>query len=208
MLEKLRSRLPALETHPITDKHLQANSLDAAVLAAFTRGGMEPELILTRRSNIMRSHAGEVALPGGKIEPGDQNLIATALRESQEEIGLRAQDVELIGQIEAMHSRQGVKVQPIIGLVDRGLVLKPCSAELDAVFKVPVSVFYDRSALTTHSFTMNDNLVEMTAFKFQEFTIWGLTAAMIVSILNAVNDEQIEQPQIRFRSLNKQMEST
>jgi len=203
MLEKLRYKLSALEAHPLTDKHWRANALDAAVLAAFTRGGSEPELILTRRSSQMRSHAGEVAFPGGKIEQGDQSLIVTALRESEEEIGLKSHHVELIGQIDAMHSRQGVKVQPIIGLVDADLDLRPCSVELDAVFKVPVSVFYDPKALITHSFEMNDNRVEMPAFKFREFTIWGLTAAMIVNILNQVNDEKIEQPQIRFKPLNK-----
>ena len=203
MLEKLRYKLPLLEAHSLTDKHYKTQALDAAVLAAFTSGGSEPELILTRRSHRMRSHAGEVAFPGGKIEPGDRNLIETALRESEEEIGLKSEYVELIGQIDAMHSRQGVKVQPIVGLVDSTLDFRPCSIELDAVFKVPVSVFYDPSALITHRFEMNDNLVEMPAFKFQEFTIWGLTAAMIVNILNQVNDEKIEQPQIRFSPLKK-----
>src|SRR5690606_37863607 len=111
------------------------------------------------------------------------------LRESEEEIGLKAHQVEIVGQIDAMHSRQGVKVQPLVGLVDASLNFRPCSDELDAVFKVPVSLFYDKSAMITHCFQMNESIVEMPAFKFQEFTIWGLTAAMIVKILNQVNDE-------------------
>ncbi len=200
MLEKLRQNLPQLEAHTLAREDFQTQQLNAAVLAAFTVGAWEPELILTRRSPIMRSHAGEVAFPGGKIEIQDNSLLETALRESREEIGLRPKDVELIGQIDAMHSRQGVKVQPIVGLVDAGLQFRPRTNELDAVFKVPVSIFYDPKAHTTHQFEMNGNLIEMPAFKFQEFTIWGLTAAMIVNILNQVNDEKIEQPQIRFRT--------
>jgi 8-oxo-dGTP pyrophosphatase MutT (NUDIX family) len=200
MFIKLRNNLLALETHAIKQQDHKAESLDAAVLAAFTYGGSEPELILTRRSQKMRSHAGEVAFPGGKIDPLDVSLIDTALRESHEEIGLRPNEVEVIGQIEAMHSRQGVKVQPLVGLVDSALDFRPCSEELDAVFKVPVALFYDKSASIMHSFEMNGSFVEMPAFKFQEFTIWGLTAAMIVKILNQVNDEQIQQPQIRFKA--------
>jgi len=200
MLQKLRKNLATLEDHLLSERDHHNQALDAAVLAAFTYGKGESELILTRRSRIMRSHAGEVAFPGGKIDPRDKNLIETALRECEEEIGLKAHEVEIIGQIESMHSRQGVKVQPIIGLVDAALEFAPCSTELDAVFKVPVSVFYDDSAKIMHSFEMNGSIVEMPAFKFQEFTIWGLTAAMIVKILNQVNEEQIVQPEIRFRA--------
>lgn len=201
MLDKLRQNLSSIDIPLLKQRVPQSRALDAAVLAAFTYGGSETELILTRRSQIMRSHAGEVAFPGGKIESVDNSLIETALRESEEEIGLKAHQVEIIGQIDAMHSRQGVKVQPVVGLVDASLNFLPCSDELDAVFKVPVSLFYDKSAMITHTFEMNESIVEMPAFKFQEFTIWGLTAAMIVKILNQVNEEQIEQPQIRFRAL-------
>ncbi len=201
ILTRLRQNLPELETHVIGDADHNADSLNAAVLAAFTQGGSEPELILTQRSKDMRSHAGEVAFPGGKIERVDNTLVDTALRESQEEIGLLPHQVEVIGQIEAMHSRQGVKVQPIIGLVDADLDFEPTSEELDSVFKVPVSLFYDDSAKIIHRFEMNNSLIEMPAFRFQDYTIWGLTAAMIVKILNQVNEEQITQPEIRFRSL-------
>jgi len=201
ILTRLRQNLPELETHVIGDSDHNANELNAAVLAAFTDGGVEPELILTQRSKRMRSHAGEVAFPGGKIERIDNTLIDTALRESQEEIGLLPHQVEIIGQIDAMHSRQGVKVQPIIGLVDAALDFSPTSVELDSVFKVPVSLFYDDAAKVIHRFEMNNSLVEMPAFRFKDYTIWGLTAAMIVKILNQVNEEQIQQPEIRFRSL-------
>lgn len=203
MLNKLRQNISSIDTHLLNKQDHLSSALDAAVLAAFTDGGTETELILTRRSQLMRSHPGEVAFPGGKIDPADNSLIDTALRESEEEIGLKAHQVEIVGQIDAMHSRQGVKVQPLVGVIDSSLKLMPCSYELDAVFKVPVSLFYDKSAMITHRFEMNESIVEMPAFKFQEFTIWGLTAAMIVKILNQVNDEQIEQPQIRFRAMKK-----
>jgi 8-oxo-dGTP pyrophosphatase MutT (NUDIX family) len=202
MLKRLKERLPDLEKHPISEQDYQAEALGAAVLAAFTLNESEPELILTQRSKIMRSHAGEVAFPGGKIERSDSTLLDTALRETHEEIGLHPEHVDVIGQIDAMHSRQGVKVQPLVGLVDASLEFEPKTEELDSVFKVPVSLFYEPSAKITHSFEMNNSLVEMPAFKFQDYTIWGLTAAMIVKILNEVNDEQIEQPQIRFKALS------
>ncbi len=200
MLNQLRSKLPPLEELLLAEKDYSSAPLDAAVLAAFTQGGRETELILTRRSQEMRSHAGEVAFPGGKVEPVDRSFVDTALRESHEEIGLIPSEVEVIGQIEALHSRQGVRVQPIVGVIDSALEFEPRTGELDAVFRVPVSFFYDEKSRTTHQFEMNDSLVEMPAFQFEEFTIWGLTAAMIVKILNEVNEEQIEQPQIRFRA--------
>ena len=96
-----------------------------------------------------------------------------------------------------------MKVQPIVAWVDSPAEFTLCPEELEAIFQVPISLFYDKTAITMHSFEMNNHLVEMPAFRFQEFTIWGLTAAMIVSTLNQVNEEQIKQPEIKFKAIEK-----
>jgi len=200
LVNNLRKKLSAIEHHSLDEDDYQAEANLAAVLAAFTIGEKEPHIILTQRSKIMRSHAGEVAFPGGKVDRVDKTLIDTALRESYEEIGLEPDQVELIGQVSPMDSRKGVTVQPIIGLIDETLSFQPCSEELDAVFKAPVSLFYDKKAMTSHRFVMQDNHFEMSAFTYQGFTIWGITAMIIINILNQVSEKKIEEPEIRLCS--------
>ncbi|HNI37342.1 MAG TPA: CoA pyrophosphatase [Pseudomonadales bacterium] len=88
---------------------------EAAVLLAFT-DEPETQLILTRRADHLKSHRGEVALPGGKIDKTDRDFIATALRESHEEIALPPTAVEVLGELDPMVTRFGVKVVPVVGV--------------------------------------------------------------------------------------------
>src|SRR5690606_37111386 len=104
MIENLRQRLPTY-----VRRDLPMKMPEAAVLMPFTREP-DPQLILTVRSVLMPTHAGEVAFPGGKGDAGDSNLLATALRESQEEVGLSPQEVEVLAELTPMASRFGMKV--------------------------------------------------------------------------------------------------
>lgn len=159
----------------------------AAVLVAVT-DAPEPEVILTLRSSEMPTHQGEVAFPGGKCEPTDRDVIETALREAEEEIGLNPEAVNVVGPMSQVISRYGFLVTPVLAVVPHDVVLNNDSDEIEAYFRVPLSFFIDGEP---------DNIDKFGSFKgprwqFQSFTIWGLTAVMLAEMLNEFCGTQLE----------------
>lgn len=157
---------------------------EAAVLLAVTDSANNPELVFTRRALHLSSHPGQVAFPGGKKDPEDQNLYQTALRESQEEIGLAERLVKPLGQLSDVISLHGFKVRPYVGLVPEGLKFTPCPDELDAVFNVPLNWLLDDPRSHTDVIPLaNDQQIYVPCYKYQGFAIWGLSAMMLVEFL-------------------------
>lgn len=159
----------------------------AAVLIALTEDNENPDLILTLRSKEMPSHSGEVAFPGGKTDPQDKDAVATALRETHEEVGIHPDLVRVIGPLDQVISRFGYLVTPIVGIVPDDVVLVPDQRELEAVFRVPLRYFLDEKPQT-------DQFGKwfMPAWNYQGYRIWGLTAMMIGEMLNTIYDAGIE----------------
>lgn len=183
LLPRLRDRLRDYRPAP--------DQVDAAVLIPVTESPT-PELILTRRAGHLSSHAGEVAFPGGKRDPGDATIIATALRESHEEIGLEARHVEVVGELDVFVSRVGLRVQPIVGMVDRAAALVPSPDEIESIFHVPLEYFLTEKPAYTHRFRFMGQEVTVPSFNYGDYVIWGLTAFMIVDLVQRVYDHEIE----------------
>lgn len=183
MLSLLRERL--------RDYRPPASTADAAVLIPVTEGAV-PELILTRRAGHLSSHAGEVAFPGGKRDASDASIIATALRESREEIGLPEARVEVIGELGIFTSRVGLRVHPVIGLVPADVPLTASPDEIESIFRVPVDFFLNEKPVYTHSFRFMGQDVTVPSFNYGEYVIWGLTAFMIVDLMKRAYDHDIE----------------
>lgn len=183
LLPRLRDRLRDYRPNP--------ERIDAAVLIPVT-DTPAPELILTRRASHMTSHAGEVAFPGGRRDPGDASIVATALRESREEIGLREESVEVIGELDVFTSRVGLRVQPIVGMVpgDAPLLLNP--EEIESVFRVPLEFFLTEPPAYTHNVRFMGQDITVPSFNFRDYVIWGLTAFMIVDLMQRVYDHEID----------------
>lgn len=159
----------------------------AGVLVAIT-DEREPKVILTLRSSDMPTHKGEVAFPGGKREDSDADIIATALREAQEEIDLDPNQVQVIGTLNQVVSRYGFLVTPVLAIVPEDVALSTDSHEIDAIFKVPLSFFLDGEP---------DQIDQFGSFKgprwyFEDYTIWGLTAVMLAELFNQFFDAQFE----------------
>src|SRR5690606_10635232 len=110
----------------------------------------EPTIILTRRSDRLRTHRGQVALPGGRRDETDASLVETALRESEEEIALPPNQVEVIGTLDQVVSRFAILVTLYVGITPPKLVFQPVPNELAAVFGVPVSFFLKNDPKRTH----------------------------------------------------------
>ena len=111
----------------------RAKQAQAAVLIAITNE-KDPKVLLTRRSILMNSHAGEVSFPGGKRDPSDTSNIVVALREAQEETALNPFDVQLIGDLPMQKSKNGLTVKPIVGLIPPHIELQPQPTEIDRIF--------------------------------------------------------------------------
>lgn len=163
----------------------------AAVLMAFTREA-DPKLVLTRRALTLSSHAGEVAFPGGKCDPEDGNLTATALREAHEEIGVPAERVRVLGAMSTAHSKFGVPVTPVIGLIEPDEVFVPNPHELDHIFMVPLSYLHRERPTHIHRGEYNGVKFEAPCYNFEGNIIWGLTAYFVVEFMNQVFDLGID----------------
>ncbi len=183
MLEKLLIRLPEYQA-PVA-------KVDAAVLMALTREDV-PRLILTRRAQHMNSHAGEVAFPGGKCDSSDASIIATALREAHEEIALEPSRVQIVGELGIFTSRIGMKVKPIVGLLDEMPTLQANPDEIESIFTVPLDVFLHQKPSYDHKVKYMGVNIAVPSFKHEGYVIWGLTGYMIVEFMRQVYDADIE----------------
>ena len=163
----------------------------AAVLIALT-DEENPEVIYTLRSNKVSSHQGEVSFPGGMQEESDTSLIITALRESEEEIGLPQNCVKILGSLDTMVSRFNVSVTPFVGVIPGDVELNTSSEEIEACFRVPLSFLLKDKRYRNDEVNRNGETFYMPAYKYSSYVIWGLTAMITVNFLNRALDAKID----------------
>jgi 8-oxo-dGTP pyrophosphatase MutT (NUDIX family) len=163
----------------------------AAVLIALT-DEENPEVIYTLRSNKVSSHQGEVSFPGGMQEESDSSLIMTALRESEEEIGLPQNCVKILGSLDTMVSRFNISVTPFVGVIPGDVELNTSSEEIEACFKVPLSFLLKDKRYRNDEVNRNGETFYMPAYKYSSYVIWGLTAMITVNFLNRALDAKID----------------
>ena len=187
MLEQVLKRV---KTHQPQTVDAKARS-QAAVLMAMTRTE-SPEIILTQRANGLSTHSGEVAFPGGHQDATDPDLMYTALREAEEEIGLAPGLVEVVGPMSQLVSLHGVKVTPFVGIVPDFLEYKANEAEIASVFNVPLEFFVNDPRAVTHRIDYLGESWFVPSYHFNGYKIWGLTAVMIVELVNVVYGMNID----------------
>lgn len=156
----------------------QPSLAQAAVLLAITDEA-EPHVVLTRRAKHMKTHQGDIAFPGGKVDKEDPSIEHTALREAQEEVGIEPSSVHLIGALDQVISKFGILITPILGVIPANTSLSVNEGELDAVFLTPLSLFKE----TPPSF-FEQGHIKIPSYDFGEYHIWGLTAMMMAEAMN------------------------
>ena len=155
----------------------------ASVLIPLLESEGEIFLMLTRRSNEMRSHPGQVSFPGGKQDSDDESSMHTALRETYEEIGLSWEKINIIGKLDQILSLHYYLVTPYVGLIPSDFEPVPNTDEIESVFKVPLAFFMKSENHWSEEKKTFSFPVIVHHFEFQGYDIWGLTAKLIFRLL-------------------------
>ncbi|MEQ8954568.1 MAG: CoA pyrophosphatase [Pseudomonadales bacterium] len=165
-------------------------SRSAAVLVVIAYNqDQAPEVIYTRRADHMTSHSGQVSFPGGRWEEGDTDLSITALRETEEEIGLSRSLVELKGTLKPRYSRFGLDVLPYVGVLHEPVKLVPNPDEIASIFHVPLSYFIENKPDRIDLLHRQDVRIVAPAWNFEDYDIWGLTAMFTQDLLHRLGIE-------------------
>lgn len=155
------------------------NLRDAAVLVPVVDHGDEATVILTKRAETLRNHTGQVAFPGGRIDATDASPEATALRETQEEIGLAGGFIDIVGRMPDYVSGSGYRIAPVLAVVRAGFALSINADEVDTAFEVPLRFLMDPANHTKSSRMFGDEEWFFYDMPYGEQRIWGVTAGII-----------------------------
>ena len=189
LAERLTAALTAERDHQVLlagdHRDIPAELTDAAVLVAITDRA-EPGVILTRRTEHLRRHAGQIAFPGGRLDPNDgvgvDGAVAAALREAKEEIALPPASVEVIGVADRYRTGTGYDITPVVGVVPPDLPLVAAEAEVAAVFEAPLAFLLDPANHREASIDWAGKPRRYYEIVWGEWRIWGATAGMIVNL--------------------------
>lgn len=167
-------------------KRISLNSRPAAVLIPIVCRP-EPTLLLTRRADSLRKHAGQVAFPGGKTDAEDGSPIITALREAQEEVAIPAQRVHILGQLAPLDSSTGFQVTPVVGLIPPDVVFHANEGEVAEVFEIPLHEALRLSRYYPLDIHRGGHAHRVYLSWYQSQFVWGLTAAIIRRLAQQVS---------------------
>ena len=167
-------------------QHLAGRTLrPAAVLVPLVRRQDGLTVLLTRRTDHLNDHAGQVSFPGGRTDPGDADSIATALREAHEEVGIAADEVEVIGVLPAYTTVTAYEVTPVVGLLDPPRALQVDPFEVAEVFEVPLAFLMDPAHHRRHAVELDGLSRQFISMPWgqdrrgEPYFVWGATAAML-----------------------------
>ena len=160
--------------------------MSAAVLIGVVGYATGPRIILTLRTEHLKTHAGQVSFPGGRVELVDASAEETALREAQEEIGLRPERVEVLGRLSPYDTITGFRVDPVVGWIEPPVTYTPDPFEVAEVFEVPLRTVLDLRNYRRESHHRDDVRRTFYVLTYDGHRIWGATAGMLVSLARVV----------------------
>lgn len=175
---------PALDIEMEDERYLgdTVQHRAAAVLIPITDRA-EPGVILTQRPTWLRSHAGQVAFPGGKVDDSDENSIFAALREAEEELNIPPARVEVIGVADTYYSGSGYSIAPVVGIIPPDLEIQPNPQEVEDWFEVPLAFLLDPANSIKKEANWNGQQRSYYDMQWGERRIWGVTAGIIANLV-------------------------
>jgi 8-oxo-dGTP pyrophosphatase MutT (NUDIX family) len=189
--ERLRRTPPAFSVYGDDGTNREAVALTAAaVLMPIVHRSDGLTVVFTKRTAHLKAHSGQVSFPGGRAEPADPTPEFTALREAREEIGLPMEHVEVLARLPDYQTRTGFRVTPVVGLLTPPLVLTPDPREVEYVFEVPLAFVLDPRNHQRHTRELQGRTVGYYVMQFEDRTIWGATAGMLVNLYRHLAGEQ------------------
>jgi len=154
----------------------------ATVLVGLVERGDALQVLLTRRHEQLRHHAGQISFPGGRIEAGDAGPVAAALREAHEEVGLAPALVEPLGFLDPFVTITGFHVMPVVARIRAGFVPTPDPGEVDEVFEAPLDFLLDPASERNFEAEFAGRVRRIVEMQYGAYRIWGATAAMLVNL--------------------------
>ena len=188
-LDHLRSVLHArpLPTDFVAEEGLSNVVLTpAAVLFPIVLREPEPTVLLTRRTEHLKDHPGQISFPGGRVEVGDVSPAHTALRETEEEIGVPSSHIEVVGYLPDYLTVTGFRITPVVALVKPPFALHPDPVEVAEVFEVPLAFLMDPANHQSHSAFFRGRMRPYLAMPYKDYFIWGATAGIIETLARAL----------------------
>jgi 8-oxo-dGTP pyrophosphatase MutT (NUDIX family) len=161
-----------------------ASARVAAVLIALIERADGWQIVLTRRTEALKHHAGQISFPGGRMEAEDADPVVTALREAHEEIGLRPEHVNVIGYLDSFLTVTGFHVYPVVATISSEFIAKADPGEVDEVFEVPLNFLLNAENVRPFEVEYRGRLRTILEFNYLEYRIWGATASMLVNLQN------------------------
>mgnify|MGYP003299072436 CR=1 FL=1 len=188
-LKNIYERLSTINTSFTSDNDLMdreavktENLIEAAVLVPIVERNDGLKVILTKRSNNLKQHPGQISFPGGKSEKIDKSLVATALRETKEEIGISKKNVEILGQLPKHVTITGFKITPFIGRIRMGFSTEIQTSEVSEIFEVPLSYLSNPKNFRVESVKWKGKKRFFYSIPYGPYYIWGATARILKNL--------------------------
>ena len=185
--------LPAAAAHWPTElvASLARELKPAGVLVPIIEREADLTVLLTERSAALKHHAGQIAFPGGRMEPGDVDIVHTALRETHEEVGIAPDRVTVVGYLPPLPTVTGYAVTPVIGIVRAPVMPSIDRAEVSAAFEVPLALILDSANARTRVRRYRGLRIPVVEFHYAGHRIWGATAQILLEFKKCFMDKNL-----------------
>ena len=175
------------DLNPDMDLDQKFNFLEASVLIPILTFKKDLEILLTKRSNNLKNHPGQIAFPGGKKDQIDSSPIETALRETQEEIGLNPKNVEIIASLPSHKTATGFVIKPYLGLINEPFSEILRQGEVDEIFTVPYEYILNEKNFSIQTRKWNGSQRSYYVVPYGPYYVWGATARILLNLSRALS---------------------
>ena len=175
------------DLNPDMDLDQKFNFLEASVLIPILTFKKDLEILLTKRSNSLKNHPGQIAFPGGKKDQIDSSPIETALRETQEEVGLNPKNVEIIASLPSHKTATGFVIKPYLGLINQPFSETLRQGEVDEIFTVPYEYILNEENFSIQTRKWNGSQRSYYVVPYGPYYVWGATARILLNLSRALS---------------------